>query len=178
MIPLPVLIWSGIGSFAAILYRFNSSGDVELQDPLRWLFTRPLTGIVMGTITYFVLRIGLMSVESPNVDTLSSSELLWLVAFLSGFSDRFSDTLLRALIGRFSGEKLDSLVTLSKNEAPASFPLLEALRSIGGFGVGDEQTDGTADPKGAKRRGSPKKSLREHDETPLSKKPDVSTGVT
>src|SRR5260221_2215190 len=40
-IPLPILLWSAVGSFVAILYRFNNSGDTALQDPLRWLLTRP-----------------------------------------------------------------------------------------------------------------------------------------
>src|SRR5205085_945766 len=56
-LPLPILLWSAIGSFTAILYRFNKSGDIELQDPLRWLITRPITGIILGTISYFVVLI-------------------------------------------------------------------------------------------------------------------------
>ena len=101
-VPLPILVWSAIGSFAAILYRFNQSGDAELQDPLRWLFTRPLTGIVMGVIAYFVLKVGLLSFSSEDIE-YGKLEILWLVAFIGGFSDRFADTILRALIGRFGG---------------------------------------------------------------------------
>ncbi|GHO91546.1 hypothetical protein KSF_015940 [Reticulibacter mediterranei] len=132
-VPLPILLWSTIGSFTAILYRFNSSGDIELQDPLRWLFTRPLTGIVMGTIAYFAVLIGLISiVKDPTAvsKTLSSAgatEILWLVAFISGFSDRFADGLLKALVGRFGGNAEAGLVTLDGISNSAKPSLSEAL---------------------------------------------------
>lgn len=111
-IPLPVLLWSTIGSFTAILYRFNSSGDIELQDPLRWLFTRPLTGIVMGMITYYVFYLGLLTVSEVPEESLKSSIIFWLIAFLSSFSDRFVDGLLRSLVGKFGGDPNSQLVSL------------------------------------------------------------------
>lgn len=113
-IPLSVLLWSAIGSFTAILYRFNSSGDVELQDPLRWLFTRPLTGIVMGMVAYIVVKLGFLTARSPDSSSIDSPELLWLIAFLSGFSDRFADGLLRSLVGRFGGDTKGRLVSLDE----------------------------------------------------------------
>ncbi len=104
-IPLPILLWSAIGSFTAILYRFNKAGDSELQDPLRWLITRPLTGIVMGTVAYLIVKAGLLTVVSGDVlSSAGSLEFLWLLAFLAGFSDRFADGLLNSLVGRFGGE--------------------------------------------------------------------------
>src|SRR5258708_15748280 len=111
-IPLPILVWSAIGSFASILYRFNKSGDIELQDPLRWLFTRPLTGIVMGIISYFMLSIGFLAVGSKDVSSFNSSVVFWLVAFISGFSDRFADGLLKSLVCRFGVDDRADLVSL------------------------------------------------------------------
>lgn len=103
-IPLPILLWSAIGSFTAILYRFNNSGDIELQEPLRWLITRPLTGLIMGVVSYFVILIGLLSIGAGNASpTAGKTEILWLVAFISGFSDRFADGLLDLLVGHFGG---------------------------------------------------------------------------
>ena len=134
-VPLPILIWSAIGSFAAILYRFNKSGDIELQDPLRWLFTRPLTGIVMGVVTYFVLKIGLLSIESGQTINYGQSEILWLAAFIGGFSDRFSDTVLRALIGRFGGDSDGEILSLENvNSSDSSLrSLISSLSSPGGL---------------------------------------------
>jgi hypothetical protein len=112
-LPLPVLLWSIIGSFAAILYRFTKSGGGEMDDPVRWLFARPLTGVVMGSITYLVVRVGLTTImPGQTAETLGSKELMWMIAFLTGFSDRFCDTLLKALVGRFGGDKDGELVSI------------------------------------------------------------------
>jgi len=109
-IPMPIIIWSCIGSLGAMLYRFNDSADAELADPLRWSFTRPLTGVLMGIIAYMVFKIGLLVLQPGTAPGTpggvgASQELLWLAAFLAGFSDRFADSVLRSLAGRLGGEK-------------------------------------------------------------------------
>jgi hypothetical protein len=134
-IPLPVILWSAIGSFTAILYRFNNSGDIELQDPLRWLFTRPLTGIMIGIVTFFIIKAGLLTLTpGNNTPALGSNELMWLAAFLVGFSDRFSDSLLKSLVGRFGGDKTADLVTLqglsSQPALPYVGPILDGIAAL------------------------------------------------
>jgi hypothetical protein len=130
-IPLPILIWSALGSFVAILYRFNNYGDIALQDPLRWLFTRPLTGIMMGIIAYFVVSIGLLSIGFKNPSSSGSQEIFWLIAFIGGFSDRFADSLLRSLVGHFGGKADADLVTLDNLSASANLSsLVESLPAI------------------------------------------------
>ncbi len=127
-VPLPILIYSTIGSFAAILYRFNKSGDIELQDPLRWLFTRPITGVVMGVIAYFVLRVGFLSIDTTATEQLNSSPVMWLIAFIAGFSDRFADSILHTLVGRFGGDTKDELLSLQ--DANNTFGIAASLNSL------------------------------------------------
>lgn len=110
-VPLPVLLWSTLGSCVAILYRFNTSGDAELDDPLRWLFTRPLTGIVMGIVSYYVVLAGLLAIAPKEISSLTTTApslgatvIFWLVPFIASFSDRFADKILKTLIGRFGGD--------------------------------------------------------------------------
>jgi hypothetical protein len=124
-IPLSVIVWSAIGSFTAMLYRFNKSSDIELQDPLRWLLTRPLTGVVMGSLTFLIVKIGLLAAVPEDTNFLDSPELFWLVAFLAGFSDRFADGLLHSLVGRFGGDGKSDLVSLESPEV--SSPLTSLL---------------------------------------------------
>jgi hypothetical protein len=126
-IPSCVIFWSAIGSFAAILYRFTNAGDREIEDPIRWLFSRPLTGIIMGTITYLILKAGLLTIEqgtnavSADAGSLhKTSEFMWLIAFLAGFSDRFSDGLLRTLIGKFGDDRSAELVTVQETTTQSS----------------------------------------------------------
>jgi hypothetical protein len=129
-IPLPILLWSAIGSFAAILYRFNKSGDIELQDPLRWLFTRPLTGIVMGIVAYFMLSIGFLAVGTRDASSFGGSVVFWLVAFISGFSDRFADGLLKSLVGRFGGDDRADVITLDDIPSSDSSSLASFLEGL------------------------------------------------
>ncbi len=122
-VPLPIVIWSSIGSLGAMLYRFNNSTDAELADPLRWSFTRPLTGVLMGIITYMAFKIGTLVLQPTAVGVSGAKgvpvpeELLWMAAFLAGFSDRFADSILRTLAGRLGGEKQAELVTLDRSVA-------------------------------------------------------------
>jgi hypothetical protein len=101
-----------MGSFASLLYRFNTSSDSELQDPLRWLITRPLIGIIIGSITYVMIQAGFLSIarESSTIK-IDESGFVWLTAFIAGFSDKFSEGLLKTLVGRLGGDKDSSLVT-------------------------------------------------------------------
>lgn len=104
-IPVPVLLWSTLGSFTSLVYRFNTASDVELQDPLRWLVTRPLTGVVMGTIAFLAIKVGALAMEPELAKSLGKNELVWLAAFLAGFSDRFSETILKSIVGKLGGDK-------------------------------------------------------------------------
>jgi hypothetical protein len=137
-IPVSVMLWSAIGSFTAMLYRFNRSNDVELQDPMRVLFSRPLTGIVMGSITFLVVKMGILTAVPKDTNFLQSPELFWLIAFLAGFSDRFADSLLRSLVGRFGGDEKAELVNL---ESPTINSPLTAMFSEGWGKVKNSMSD-------------------------------------
>ena len=112
-LPVPVILWSAIGSYTAILYRFSLSTDNKMPNPLAWFFSRPLTGVIMGSITYLVIKVGMITF-APGTPTanLGTAHLMWLVAFVAGFSDRFSDNLLRSLIGKFGGDNNGDIVTM------------------------------------------------------------------
>lgn len=127
-IPITVLMWSSIGSFTALAYRFNKSGDTELGNPLRWLITRPLAGIVMGIIAYLLLKVGIVNLSPDKTISLATNELTWLLAFLAGFSDRFSESILKTAIGRLGGDGESSLFTYS--DSSSGFNLTELLQSI------------------------------------------------
>jgi hypothetical protein len=139
-IPLPIIIWSCIGSLGAMLYRFNISADAELADPLRWSFTRPLTGVLMGIIAYMVFKVGILVLQpgSPGTTTsgnpagTSSQELLWLAAFLAGFSDRFADSVLRSLTGRLGGDRQADLVTAERTVQSSTLSAIAERLGLGG----------------------------------------------
>ena len=106
-IPLTVLVWSLIGSVAAILYRFYTYRLRELSQvslEISWLIARPLTGVIMGMVSYVIIVAGLLVFGNATQSTIDTPvirpQLLWAVAFLAGFSDKFFEGFIRALLSK------------------------------------------------------------------------------
>jgi len=98
-VPLPVLIWATIGAFTSMLLRAEEFPFVDLFVALRWFLFRPIVGIVMGVLTYLLVTAGLV-VFSGSAQT-QVPELIWVIAFVGGFSDILSRSLLQGILGQF-----------------------------------------------------------------------------
>jgi hypothetical protein len=100
-IPVYVLVWGGIGSLAAILYRFYTQEIGRMSQEFRWLIARPIIGIIMGSIAYLGVVSGMLILSTSNGTTGTvREEIVWLLAFLGGFSDRFFESVIAALLAR------------------------------------------------------------------------------
>ncbi len=97
-IPWPVVFWSFIGSFAAMIYRFNRQPIYEFGNVLKWTITRLVQGIVLGSAFYLILVSGLSLLTSEKITT----EVILILSFLVGFSDRFADSVFNTLIERYT----------------------------------------------------------------------------
>lgn len=106
-IPWPVIVWSLIGSFAAMIYRFNRNPIYDFGDAVKWLLTRPVQGIVLGSAFYLVLTSGLfLLVGSSNTGngsvTTTADEIVLVLSFLVSFSDRFADSVFNTLVEKYA----------------------------------------------------------------------------
>lgn len=105
-VPWSVVLWAAIGSLAAILYRFYTHRPSRLSEEIRWLFARPIIGIIMGAVVYLAVMSGLFIFGGSTVADVSlgtsRAPLWWLVAFLAGFSDKFFEMIIRAVGERFT----------------------------------------------------------------------------
>lgn len=116
-VPARILIWSGLGSFTAILYRFyKSSGRINFEKEFRWLIARPIIGIIMGGLAYLALASGVLILNSTpgsvtpsgiDIDTLGEQWQYWIIAFLAGFSDKFYEQVIEWLTSRFTAGEED-----------------------------------------------------------------------
>lgn len=108
-IPLPIIVWSAIGSVSAILFRFYTHQPGRISDEIRWLVARPIIGIVMGALSYIAILSGLIIFGTATGTNLNADnarpQLLWVVAFLGGFSDKFFETIIDAVVGKLSNQK-------------------------------------------------------------------------
>jgi len=109
-VPWPVLVWSLIGSLAAILHRLNEETIYSFDSIFRWLLIRPVQGVILGAAMYLIVAAGLFILNgSTSIDipkpgaTLSTSEVVILVlCFLIGFSDKFADNILNTVVKRYT----------------------------------------------------------------------------
>ncbi len=104
-IPWPVIVWSLIGSFAAMIYRFNKKPIYDFGDAVKWMLTRPVQGVVLGAAFYLVLISGLFLFGGRATSETSSNtanDIILILSFLVGFSDRFADSVFRAIVDKYS----------------------------------------------------------------------------
>lgn len=106
-IPWPVVLWSFMGSIAAMIYRFNKNPIHAFSDAVKWMITRPIQGVVLGSTFYLVLVSGLFLLTGMNPtessDSVRVNETILVLAFLVGFSDKFADSVFNTLVERYSG---------------------------------------------------------------------------
>lgn len=110
-VPVSVLIWSALGSLAAILYRFYTRQRTRISNEIRWLIARPIIGIIMGALAYLAVLSGLFIFgTAAGVETTNNArpQLLWMVAFLGGFSDKFFEAIINAIVGKLSNQQTTS----------------------------------------------------------------------
>ncbi|HAC63437.1 MAG TPA: hypothetical protein DCF68_07825 [Cyanothece sp. UBA12306] len=111
-IPVFVLVWSGIGSLATILFRFYKKQQKSASDEIRWLIARPIIGIITGAVVYLAIISGLTFLGLTNIDEAVnqkiSSEAIAIIAFLGSFSDLVFDTVINNIIGGFSQQNNSS----------------------------------------------------------------------
>ena len=105
-IPWPVLVWSLIGSFTAMIHQFNQKPIHDFGNTVKWLLTRPVQGVILGAAFYFFLTSGLYLLTGiDNVSGISSNAIILALSFLIGFSDKFADGVFDALVTKYSGNQ-------------------------------------------------------------------------
>lgn len=105
-IPLPVVIWSFIGSFAAMIHRFNRNSVYYFNDLVKWMLTRHVQGVILSSAFYLILISGLFLISGDGQPPNSiKNEVILVLSFLIGFSDRFVDSVFDTLIDKYSKNK-------------------------------------------------------------------------
>lgn len=90
-VPVPILVWAFAGGMVGVLYQiaFRRSQTARFYT---WLVAKPIVGMVFGAIVYFLAVSGELALNGRT--QISNIELLNVLAFLGGFSDRYSVDLL------------------------------------------------------------------------------------
>jgi hypothetical protein len=126
-LPVSVLVWSFVGGVAAMLQAFVGTKSGESKPvSYEWLLWRPVVGVIMGSVVYLTVAGGLIILGQGDAATLAqtrNTHVLWVLAFLGGFSDRFAilvfDNIVRA-VSKSNGESAEKPAEASGENAEDS----------------------------------------------------------
>jgi hypothetical protein len=96
---ISLFVFAGLGSLASVFSRLQT---IELQEETRrqWILvsagTRPLLAVAFASVTYVILSRGLVTFNMGDPDG-GKEAVIWVAAFLCGFSERFGTDLLGSL---------------------------------------------------------------------------------
>lgn len=110
-IPVTVIFWSIVGSLTGMLV---DAGNVYFNDNLngaQWIMYRSITGIVMGVIIYLLLISGLIIFTGSGADSIKVPEIIWIISFLGGFSQKLSPNLLKKIENRIESSETTTTST-------------------------------------------------------------------
>lgn len=111
-VPVGILQWSFLGGMVAVLHRLAYRRNTPGIELYTWVVAKPIIGLVMGAVVYFVAlgggRLVGADLLKPDGKPKDFNTILWLnaLAFIGGFSDRFSVALINRITGGFL-EKTD-----------------------------------------------------------------------
>lgn len=103
-VPATILVWAFIGGVIGVLYQLAFSERPRTR-LLTWLVAKPAVGLAMGAIVYFLAVSGELILNGKT--TVTNIEFLCVLAFLGGFSDRYSIDLLNKITGGTELKKKD-----------------------------------------------------------------------
>lgn len=96
--PVPILEWGFAGGMLAVIHRLASGRYLSVNRLYPWIVARPIIGMFMGGVIYFIALAGGILTNAPLTSEGQLPRNLWLnaVAFIAAFNDRFAE----AIIGR------------------------------------------------------------------------------
>lgn len=111
--PLPNFIWvvliGGLGGITGAMFGLwkHVAGDQDYDPQFAlWYYTNPLMGVVLGALSYLLIRGGLL-VTTSGEPSEPSPYVMWVFAFAVGYQQNLALSLLNAVLKRIipAGEK-------------------------------------------------------------------------
>lgn len=124
-IPISIVFWSAIGSLTNILYKYYKKNEIiNIDRELRWIWARPLVGVIMGCVTYLVVASGLILIGAASPQNANNIEIKPEILSLFAFIGSFSDKIFEGVV-----EKVGLIALSEKNNEEELKNLIEILSS-------------------------------------------------
>ncbi|HWR57788.1 MAG TPA: hypothetical protein VN328_02775 [Thermodesulfovibrionales bacterium] len=117
-------VWFGaLGGVTIAIYGIYEHTQLRNFDPKYelWYICKPLMGGIFGWFVYLIYYLGLVSVQGVKTD-IATPELPYLIAFLAGFSERFTLKMIDKLMAVLTTweDKPSSVASKEKTKKQAS----------------------------------------------------------
>lgn len=101
-VPVPILEWGFAGGMLAVIHRLASGRYSSVNRLYTWIVARPIIGLFMGGVIYFIALAGGILTHAPLKDG-QLPDNLWLnaIAFIAAFNDRFAEAVIGRITSRF-----------------------------------------------------------------------------
>ncbi len=98
--PLQTAWFGALGGITIAIYGIYEHIHLRDFDPKYelWYVCKPLMGAIFGWFVYLIYFIGIISVQGLDSANINHPELPYLIAFLAGFSERFTLRLIDRLM--------------------------------------------------------------------------------
>jgi hypothetical protein len=86
-------VWYGaLGGVTISIYGIYSHIQLRNFDPKYklWYICKPIMGGIFGWFVYLIYGLGFASVQGKSLDEIKTPQVAYLIAFLAGFSERFT----------------------------------------------------------------------------------------
>jgi hypothetical protein len=86
-------VWFGaLGGVTISIYGIYSHIQMRNFDPKYklWYICKPIMGGIFGWFVYMIYSLGFVSVQGKSADSMQIPQVAFLIAFLAGFSERFT----------------------------------------------------------------------------------------
>jgi len=115
-IPITLILWSYLGCVSSLFFRVKNYRESNLSDIIRLIMVRPIQSIIITSLLFLVFKSGI-SIFSTNSTTIimKSNDIISLIAFFIGFSNKFTEKLLTKMYSLIGGE-INDKQHIDKNE--------------------------------------------------------------
>lgn len=113
-VPIDILEWAFIGGMIGVLYKLSYyPHTIERANFAAWIIAKPIIGVVMGGLIYFLAVSG--SIFLNGSSSIKNTELLDVFAFIGGFSDRLTISLINQILDKSFGDDEDDNSSRKRN---------------------------------------------------------------
>lgn len=106
-VPIDILEWAFIGGMMGVLYQLAyHPRTLEKANFASWIVAKPIIGVVMGGLIYFLAVSG--SIFLNGSSSIKNTELLDVFAFIGGFSDKLTISLINQILDKSFGDDDDN----------------------------------------------------------------------